>query len=428
MKFTPSSLFGRFLLIIILPMLLLQVVITVIFYQRHWEKVTEHMQDALVGEIKTVLNIASNELVNKKVLNEILPLSLDVKVISKKDSLQFKKGLPKHKVDQDLRVFKARLQKLIDRPFYISYISDRSSIITVYEVRDNLIEISFSSKRIKSPTTYIFMIWMIGAASLLILISVIFMRNQIKSITRLAEVANSFGKGHDIEFFKPTGAKEIRTAGYAFIKMKQRIERQIKYRAELLAHISHDLRTPLTRLKLQTAMLDDKVAAAEISHDLVEMEEMVSSYLDFAKGEGNEDVLEVDVVELIKKTLLKFSDPRISFKPSIESQKIRLRAHAFQRAINNIIENAIKYAKSKIDVLLNKTDGYIYITMDDDGKGIDDQHRKIVFKPFQKVNPSKEGYGLGLAIVKSIVQAHGGKIKLARSPYNGLRVIIIFPI
>ncbi|KIE04152.1 Signal transduction histidine kinase [Candidatus Jidaibacter acanthamoeba] len=429
MKFTPSSLFGRFLLIIMLPMVLLQVVITIIFYERHWENVTSHMQDALVGEVETVLNtINSTKSNNKKALNILSPLGLEVKFLTKETFLQNKNKFSSKQFDQDLSEFKTKLEKLKTQPNYISYISNKSSIVIGYKIKEKHIEISFSSKRIKSPTTYIFMLWMIGVASLLIIISLIFMRNQIRSITKLAEVADQFGKGHDIELFKPSGAKEIRTAGNAFIKMKQRIERQIKYRTELLAHISHDLRTPLTRLKLQTAMLDDKGVAEEISQDLNEMEQMVISYLDFAKGEGNEEVVETEIIALLNKTLAKFNDARLVINTSVNMQHMPLRPNAFQRAINNIIENAIKYAKSKIEVIVYKLDDNLYITVDDDGKGIEEQDRKMVFKPFQKTSNSKEGYGLGLAIVKSVVQAHGGKIKLAQSPYNGLRIILIFPI
>lgn len=428
MKFIPNSLFLRFLLMIILPMLILQVVITIIFYERHWENVTEHMQDSLVGEVQTVLNILSTDYINKKSLSIINPLSLEVIILPKKEFLQIRNKHLSMSLTQDLLGFKAKLNKLTVIPQYISYTAEKSSIIIGYKVNRQFIEIKISSKRIKSPTTYIFILWMIGAATLLTIISLIFMRNQIKSIIKLTEVADQFGKGHDIDFFKPSGAIEIRTAGKAFIKMKQRIERQIKYRTELLAHISHDLRTPLTRLKLQTAMLNDHNLADEMSEDLTEMEQLIKSYLDFAKGEGNEEVIEAEAIALIKTTLARFNDKRIKFTTSVKAVNLHLRPHAFQRAINNIIENAIKYAKNKIEATAYIENENFCITIDDDGKGIEEHDRKVVFKPFQKASDSKDGYGLGLAIVKSIVQAHGGKIKLAQSPYNGLRVILMLPI
>lgn len=421
-KYT-KKLFTRFLLIVVVPILILQAVLTYIFYVRHWENVHTKIEYALIGEIASVI-----ELLNKnpdfeatKKLAELMHINL-----TKTQSKTLNPKLVKYK--QQVENFTQKLSKATKTEYLSDFNKDTGDVYIFTKSKNHgVVALSFSIKRIVNPTTKVFFMWMIGSATLLILIAVLFMKNQVRSILKLVDVADRLGKGQEIEDFRPSGAEEVKLAGRAFIKMKNRIDRQIYYRTQMLAHISHDLRTPLTRIRLQSEFIKDPEITNEINQDIDYMEEMIVDYLNFAKEEGNEKNTSFDAIESILNLVKSFNDSRITFSSDVAKCEMILKKQAFERAISNIVENSLKFSKDHVDLRAFTKNGFLYITLSDDGIGIPKEFHKKVFKPFYKINESSEGFGLGLAIVKSVIYGFGGKIKLAKSTLGGLKVIIKLP-
>ena len=428
MQLKPPNLFQRFLLIIVVPIIVLQLSTSLIFYKRHWENISQHMKEALIADFMAIIfyiKTDSTRLTEAQDLSSILGIEISYQQRTKlKDVVKYPLL-----TDYDLKNFSDLLTSSLPYESEVFYsAATKSDIITVIELEHGVIEFKFGHKKIQSPTTMIFYSWIFGISLLLILIAVVFMKNQVRSILKLAEAAELLGKGQEITSFKPSGAKEVKKAGVAFLRMKNRIARQIQYRTDLLAHISHDLRTPLTRLKLQTALLNDKTQVAEMNKDIKEMEKMIDCYLNFAKEEGNEDISKTDIVKLISKVVQSYKDERVTLILKCKSHIFSFRNNAFKRAFQNILENALKYCKSKVVVKIRKGAEHIYISVDDDGKGIpEDQYHKV-FKPFYKINEKSSGFGLGLAIVKSVIYSHGGRIYLSKSELGGLKMKIKLPL
>jgi two-component system osmolarity sensor histidine kinase EnvZ len=293
--------------------------------------------------------------------------------------------------------------------------------------------ITAPEKRLFSSSGYIFLLWMIGISTVLMLVAVLFMRNQIRPIKRLAIAADRFGKGREVPFFKLEGAREVRQAARAFLGMRERINRQIQQRTAMLAGVSHDLRTPLTRMKLQAEMMAESDDVKALRSDINDMERMIDGYLQFARGEGDEVMERVDMMEILRRIESNYvrNGLDISIESKMQNFEIFLRPIAFERCMTNVISNAQKYA-TKVNVKVKSDDDFVYILVDDDGIGIDEDHYEDVFKPFFREDKSRNtktgGVGLGLPIAKDIVLAHGGDITLDRSPQKGLRVIISLPI
>ena len=421
-KYT-KKLFTRFLLIAVVPILILQAVLTYIFYVRHWENVHTKMEYALIGEIASVIELLNKnaDFDSTKKLAELMHIN-----IAKTQSKTLTPKLVKYK--QQVESFTKKLNKAT-RTEYLSDFNSETGELYIFAKSKNhgVVVLSFSIKRIVNPTTKVFFMWMIGSATLLILVAVLFMKNQVRSILKLVDVADRLGKGLEIENFRPSGADEVRLAGRAFIKMKNRIDRQIYYRTQMLAHISHDLRTPLTRIRLQSEFIKDSEIANEINQDVDYMEEMIVDYLNFAKEEGNEKNTSFDSVDVILKLVKSYNDSRITFSSDILNCEMILKKQAFERAISNIIDNSLKFSNQHVDIRCFVKDAYFYTTISDDGIGIAKEFYKKVFKPFYKINESTEGFGLGLAIVKSVIYGFGGKIKLSKSSLGGLKVIIKLP-
>lgn len=421
-KYT-KKLFTRFLLIAVVPILILQAVLTYIFYVRHWDNVHTKIEYALIGEIASVIELLNKnpDFESTKKLAELM----HIKII-KTESKTLNTKLVKYK--QQVESFTQKLSRAT-KSQYLSDFNKETGDVYIFTKSKNhgVVAIIFSIKRIVNPTTKVFFMWMIGSATLLILIAVLFMKNQVRSILKLVDVADRLGKGEEIDDFRPSGADEVRLAGKAFIKMKNRIDRQIYYRTQMLAHISHDLRTPLTRIRLQSEFIKDPEIANEINQDIDYMEEMIVDYLNFAKEEGNEKNISFDIVDVILNLVKGYNDPRITFSSDIVKCDMILKKQAFERAICNIIENSFKFSKEHVDIHVFSKNGFLYITISDDGIGIPKEYHRKVFKPFYKINESSEGFGLGLAIVKSVIYGFGGKIKLAKSTLGGLKVIIKLP-
>jgi two-component system osmolarity sensor histidine kinase EnvZ len=324
------------------------------------------------------------------------------------------------------------LQSMLRRPFVLDVDSQEKWIRIAVQLEDGVLRVSLPQRRLFSSSGYIFLMWMIGISIVLLAIAILFMRNQIRPIHRLAVAAERFGKGRDVPAFKPQGAAEVRQAAQAFLDMHTRIKRQIEQRTAMLAGVSHDLRTPLTRLKLQLAMLGDSPDVEAMKSDIHDMEHMIGGYLDFVRGEGDEPSSFNSLNAIIDKVIVAAKRQGLEIQAATgEDISIMLRPMAFERCLLNVINNAGKYAKH-IWVSAGVINGQVEIVVDDDGPGIPEDQYEEVFRPFYRVDSSRNaatgGVGLGLPIAMDIVHAHGGQIWLEKSPQGGLRVVITIPI
>lgn len=446
--FSAKTLLGRFLLIFLIPIIVLQIVNTYIFYQRHWDNVSDKMQSSLVEEVMVISNLVKTKKDFFEQRKNLAPLRISMEFLDEmptvkerklkyKDILQGESKakkissiiLRKGQDDRPLRQLKSKLEKELQRPFLIRYSADSVYINIDITIENGVLSLSFPTKRVQSSTANIFIAWMVGLSIFLYTVAMLFMRKQVESITALAECADKMGKGHQIDFFKPSGAEEIKNAGEAIIKMRDRIERQVNYRTEMLAHISHDIRTPLTRMKLQLAMLKDDKAAQRLNVDIDYIDNMVEGYLNFAKEEGNEESEEVNIKDMIDDLLSAYKNKDINFTCyNLSSEIVFIRKYALKRALANLIDNALKHYRNKILISLEVRSNIFNISVEDDGEGLNEKLYNDVFRPFFKGDKEGKGHGLGLTIVKSIVQSHGGNIYLAKSSLGGLKVYISIPI
>lgn len=436
-SFLPRTLFGRSLLIMVTPVLLMQVIAAYIFFDRHWSKMTERLAYAVAGEIAIV---ASRVEINPKPdyirdISAAAAQNLGL-LISYHPGQSLDGQPPDHKAPSIItRKLSAALQEQVRRPYTIHPDLDEKWIEIRIGLRDGVLNISSPQRRLFSSTGYIFLLWMIFSSIILLAISILFMRNQIRPIRRLSIAAERIGKGRDIPAsFKPEGAREVRQASKAFIEMHERIKRQLAQRTAMLAGVSHDLRTPLTRLKLQVAMLDHTPDTAAMKSDINDMERMLNAYLDFVRGEGGEASTRTDLREILDRIVQTARRSGADIDLQIDGDlSVSIRALAFERCINNIVGNARKFA-SIIHVAARRdmTDDTILMTVDDNGPGIPADQFDEVFKPFVRVeksrNASTGGVGLGLSIAQDIVHSHGGQIWLEQSAYGGLRVNIRLPV
>lgn len=425
MDLAPKSLFYRFLLIIALPVVILQVISTYIFYERHWDAVSQRMRDSLVAEIKVMNSLLATSSAKEV---EAIASSLNYKFTLYHDK-KIDQFAMKHSLRVDLKFGELNddLKKNFPNAVYKVL---ASGDVTIYiPLKKGIAAYEFTAKRILSPTTWIFIAWMVGSSLLLVLIAVVFMKNQVRPILNLAAVAEEFGKGREVGIYKPSGASEVRKVGQAFINMKKRIYRQINYRTELLNHISHDLRTPLTRLSLTATMLKGEPSRDAIIEEVDYMKNMINSYLNFAKDEGNEETLPHNIVLLVKDLVMNFKSPKVELICKRQKIEFKFRKDSMRRALSNLVDNAIKYSKGKVLIRMRKLSEYVLIIIEDDGKGIHKSYHKDVFKPFFKLDNKTESFGLGLSSVKSIIYSHGGSIKLAKSStLGGLKIILKIPL
>ncbi len=322
--------------------------------------------------------------------------------------------------------------RLAPLPYSIYIKNDEEMVVIEVQLDDEVVQITAPKRSLFTPTTYIFILWMTGTAVIFVIIAILFMRTQVRSITKLAEVAEKFGKGQDIPKFRPSGATEVRQASQAFIDMKERINRQVEQRTEMLAGVSHDLKTPLTRMKLQLAMMRQTEEILELQDDIVQMEKMVHEYIDFAKGKERVTDANVNIADMLRSIAAGYR--HLNKQIDVKTQNgvaLHINANSLRRAIINIIDNALKYGNS-VRLASSASDKYAYITVDDDGPGIAEAKRAEVFKPFFRLdngrNLDKGGTGLGLAIARDIVVSYGGEISLGTSPIGGLRVAIKLPV
>ncbi len=429
----PEGLYTRSLIIIVAPMVLLQSVVAFTFMEKHWQKVTKRLSEAVSQDISMLIDIYETYPFDDnyegliKMANKRLELSL---TIIPNGELPPAKPKPFFSLlDKTLSKY---LSREIGKPFWIDTVG-RSNFVDIRIKVDKVIfQVIAKRSQAYAPSSEVFIIWMVGASLVLLTVAIMFLRNQIRPIQQLAEAARSFGMGRDVPDFQPRGAREVREASQSFINMRERIERHVEQRTAMLAGVSHDLRTILTRFRLQLAVFDDKEQAAALENDINEMQNMLEDYLAFARGDSGEVAQITDVRKLLED---------IHQKASHSSQKIELlidgplqaslKPNAFKRLVSNLVNNACKYADN-VTVTGSKSDNLLNISIDDDGPGISPEMWDDVFRPFFRLDDARNldhaGTGLGLAIALDIARSHGGNIKLSSSAMGGLQATIIVPV
>ena len=429
-KYLPKSLFYRSLVIVATPIILLQIIITVVFFDSLWIKANKGMTRSLVAEIETLFDVYQNESGYNEMIIDLYNKNFDF-VVQKKESEPFiKKNTERwySPMDRSLR------RELKTSFGSLNYSFDTTSYKEIVELKikykDSFLQIFFPKNRISPSSSRIFALWITLPGLLLIFIAILFLKNQTRPIVNLAKAAEKFGKGEFIKNFKPTGAKEIRQAAYEFDKMRKRITIHLNQRSEMLSGISHDLRTPLTRLKLQIALLTQKDLAKKLSSDIEEMERMLNEYLEFSRNKKNEDTEKTNLSFLINDLVEKYENEKVN--ASINNDlEINIRPNSIRRCLSNLIANGLTYGK-KVEITTVKTIGSIEIFVNDDGPGIEESEYKNILKPFYRIDKSrgqnKSGVGLGLSITNDIVRSHGGTISFNKSPLGGLKVKVTLPL
>ena len=426
-KILPKRLFYRSLLIVAVPIIGLQLIISIVFFDSLWIKTNKGMTRALVGEIRTFINAYENEEYDKEFLILVFREHLDFNV-----KFEPLKILPTKDKERRFSPIDRTLRRELKAKF-TNYWFDTTSYKNLIDLRikyqDGYFQFYVPKERVTSSSARIFALWITMPAFLLIAISIIFLKNQTRPIISLAKASEKFGRGEEVEEFRPSGALEIRQAGYEFDKMRKRITRHLNQRSEMLSGISHDLRTPLTRIKLQLAFIKDKEISNKLSNDVSEMEKMLNEYLQFASSSSEEKTETFDISELLESTVIRYEKKEITTDIP-ERVFLDGRKSLIRRCFNNLIDNSIKYS-SNILISLKKSTNSIIIIIDDDGPGIPKNERENVFKPFYKIDKSrsdsKSSVGLGLSIASDIIRSHGGNISLETSPANGLRTKIFLP-
>lgn len=423
-KLLPRSLLSRMIMIIIIPAIIAQCISIYIFYRKHWDNVSKYMVHTLAGEIAFISRAYPR--IGDKDLKDIHTSSFLAYKFYPGAKIQnsSSKALPR-----ELRILRNNLQ--YNLPHYTINIrllreSGKEVAINV-QTKEGLLSFVVSPKRILFSSTYVFMLWVFASTFILLLLTILFAKNQIRSITKLSHFATRVSAGGGGERFSPSGAKEVRTAGYALLKMKQNLEESVKQKIEMLAGVSHDLKTPITRIKLQLALMDDDSNVKSIKEDLLQLEETISDYLEFARGEEMFGTKFYDIEKLLRKSISKDYDVELQIKGVI---RVNVNKNQFLRAITNFINNAHRFS-TKIVVKIYETSQDVFIEIHDNGPGISEHDMKKVFTPFYRVENSRNrdsgGIGLGMSISRDILFRHGGSVTLHHSYLGGLLVIMKLP-
>ena len=426
----PKRLFYRALLIVAIPIIILQLVITIVFFDSLWIKTNKGMTRALVMEINTFVEVYNDEVYNKDEITNLFSVYQDLNIEFIKDN-DFEYNFDERWFSPIDRTLRRELKsKFGSNQFWFNTTNYKELIDLRIKYQKGYFKFLVPKDRVTSSSARIFALWITVPAMIVVFISLIFLKNQTRPISNLAKAAERFGRGEEIEEFKPSGASEIRQAGYEFDRMRKRIIRHLTQRSEMLSGISHDLRTPLTRMKLQIAFIKDKELAAKLAEDINEMEKMLNEYLQFTKSSFQEKDEMFNLTELISEIAEKYNNENISTK-LMPRVYFNGRKNLVKRCIDNLINNSMKYAK-KINIELSKNNNNLFIKVEDDGPGIPENEYDNVFKPFYKINKgradSKSSVGLGLSIASDIIRSHGGNIKLEKSKMSGLEVRIFLPV
>lgn len=429
----PKGLFARALLIIIIPMVILQSVVAFVFMERHWNLVTQRLSAGVVQDIGALMDIyrvypqEADQARLKKIALDRLGLQVDFLPAG-----EMPPPAPKpffSLLDQSLS---EQLRRQLQRPYWIDTVG-KSALVEIRIQLDNAVMRVFARRSAAyASNSEIFLFWMVGTSTVLLMVAIVFLRNQIRPILRLADAAESFGKGRDVPNFRPRGAREVRRAAVAFIEMKTRVERAFEQRTTMLAGVSHDLRTILTRFRLELALLGDNPETEAMRRDIDEMTAMLEGYMAFARGDLGEESAPTDIAVLLDE--LKSDAERQGHRATATfhgNPLVTVRPQAFKRCLGNLVSNAARHAPS-LSITGHSDHRYLTVTVDDDGPGIPAHQRDEVFKPFLRLddarNQDEGGTGLGLAIARDIARSHGGDITLADSPMGGLRAVVRIPL
>ncbi|TCU40311.1 ATP-binding protein [Rhizobium azibense] len=428
----PTGLYVRSLLIIIIPMVLLQSVVAAVFMERHWQMVTQRLSMAVTRDIAAIIQIIETypQDTDYSEATRIAREQLNLQISIEPDG-----DLPPPREKPFFSILDGilsdEIRDQIKRPFWIDTVGDSSLVEIRIKLDDKILRVLTKRNQTYASNTHIFIVWMVGASLVLIGVSILFLRGQIRPILTLAQAAESFGKGHKHDDFYPRGADEVRRAGLAFILMRERIERQIEQRTAMLTGVSHDLRTVLTRFKLQLALAGNSPELQGLNDDVNDMQSMLEAYMAFARSEIEEDVGELKLTELLGKIATDFALHEKQLTYSIEGEdRISVRPNAFTRLVTNLASNARRYANS-LNIEAKHGAKWLTLNFDDDGPGIPEKNREDVFKPFFRLDEARNlddsGTGLGLAIARDIARSHGGNVTLGDSPLGGLRATIRIP-
>ena len=434
--YLPRSLLGRSVLIIVMPLILLQVVSTTIFFENHWKKVGRRLALGVGGEIAMIVDDLRRDadsqnraaLFHQALTALQLNMRFEAGAVIKDTSLLGESLL----VGQLTRA----LDETVNKPHRIDALNQGRLVSIDVQLADGVLYVTVPKKRLFSTTTYVFVLWMVGTSLLLFGVAVVFMRNQVRPIRRLAVAANDFGMGRDSPQFKPEGATEVRRAAVAFISMRNRLKRHIQQRTDMLAGVSHDLRTPLTRMKLQLEMMGGGDGVTELKSDVADMEHMLDEYLSFARGEGGEAATDTNLTEMLGEIAAQARRKGGAIDLHCEGEIVmRGKANALKRGLTNLVDNCVRHGDNiSVRAGLRGEPGAhtVEIVIDDDGPGIPEDKRDEVFKPFIRLdtsrNPVTGGVGLGMTIARDVVRGHGGEIELQDAPGGGLRVKISLPV
>jgi two-component system osmolarity sensor histidine kinase EnvZ len=431
-RFVPRTLLGRSLLIMLLPLVLVQAVALVIFYGTHLDQISRRFSSSVAGEVAVTVDLLNRFPENRDrawiLDNSRTAFDLDMYLEPGGHLEQIPSRNILGPMDDDLA---AALVEKLRLPFTMDWATDPHSVLLQVQLPGGVLRVTAPRKRLYTSTVYLFVLWLVGTAVLLFLIAAFFMRNQVRAIRRLAGAVEAFGMGRDMGPIKPEGASEVRQAAAAFNRMQERIRRFLAQRTEMLAGVSHDLRTPLTRLRLALAMLpqreDLREDVQEMTADVAEMERMISGYLAFARGEDAEQAQRINLVEVLQDVAA--GARRAGADIALDAPAglmVLLRPDAVKRAINNLVDNARRHARRVALTALPAGSRTVQVIVDDDGPGISPDRRESVFRPFE--TGAAGGTGLGLTIARDIVRGHGGDIVLEESPMGGLRARIRLPV
>lgn len=434
-RILPRGLFGRSLIIIVTPVVILQGIVTYIFFERHYDVMLARMGRGAAADVVFLTNVEERYPPGpeRQALLAMAARNLDFELST----------VPRGKLERPYRHASANLKDALTnmfaaqlgerRPFTSRYAGNKVEVTV--QVKDGLLRLRIPRQRLVASNVDVFILWMVGSSFVLLAVAIVFLRNQVRPIEQLAMAAESFGKGRAVPHFKPYGAAEVRRAAQAFITMRARIERYVTQRTEMLAGVSHDLKTPLTRFKLELAMMADSAEIRALRQDIAEMEHMLDEYLDFARGEGGEEPQEADLADIVMEAAAAAAKARGAtadrLKLAAQSGiRVSVRRHAVKRCATNIIDNALKYGR-KVGVALKQNGQQVEIVVEDDGPGIPEERREEAFRPFHRLDEGRNlqtgGSGLGLAIARDIARAHGGDVVLDESSMGGLRAAIRLP-
>ena len=425
----PKRLFYRALIIVAAPTIILQIIITIVFFDSIWIKANKNITRSLVNQLKTIVEVYQNDTKSLDFFTDSYKNNFNFEIGINQETLPSKSGERKFSpMDRSLR---RELKSVFgNNNYWFNTSKFKNAVLIKIRSGKEVIEFLIPKEMVSTSSVRLFVLWTTLPSIVLIIIALIFLKNQTKPLVKLAKAAERFGKGDYVNDFRASGSQEIRKAAFEFDRMAKRINRHLNQRAEMLSGISHDLRTPLTRLKLQLAMLKQKDISEKMSKDIDEMEKMLNDYLQFAKTQVQEETSEINLNKLLSSIKDDLNNSKIFFKDNGELVKFKGRITALKRLFENIIQNSLTYGDN-VYVNVQKGNNRAVVIIEDDGPGIPEDQYKNVFKPFFRLDKSRSlnqsGVGLGLAIVEDIINSHGGKVQLGKSKYNGLQVKVSLP-